>query len=154
MIDPAVGDVQDLNYFADWVELCTTLDPDGVISQTDVARAAQASGLITGDPNDVFNADESYRETSDFADDDPQRNFAEQVWEVLDARAFGLAQRYPFEVGRDSITRRSDLGTDTPSYMMSLILSQLIRYRSDMELPEINGYSFSSSFRQVAGVSD
>lgn len=149
MLDPVVSDVRNLNYFVDWVELSAMLDPDGTISQTDVARAAQASGLITGDPSDIFETDESYSEESDLADDDPQRNFAEQIWEVLWERSQWLAHQYPFELERDSIARRGGAWTETPSYMMSLLLSQLIQYRGDGELTRVGGHSFRRLFEKM-----
>jgi hypothetical protein len=153
MLEPVISDVRNLNYFADWVELSAILDTDGTVSQTDVARTAQSSRLVTGDPTDTFEDDESYSYASDLADDDAQRNFAEQIWEVLQARSLQLQHQYPFILSRDTISHREDPWSNAPGYAMCLILSQLIQYRSVVNLDQVEGHSVRQLFEKLVEAS-
>jgi len=119
----------DIERFADWVELCALFDSAGVVSQTNVIDVVRDSGILPAMETDVFSRDDSFIEETQLSSDDSGERFAEQVWQRLSDRALKLKEAYPFDLHDDLLSRRSTDGKNFAGYAM-LLIADLSRFYS------------------------
>lgn len=121
MFRPPPYNLDDLEGFADWVELCALHSVDGYFSRSQMADVLRDEGLIGGSPEDVFLGDVVFGDAASFSDEDAGDRFTEEVWQVLLDRQNLLAETYPFTVEAVRLVRRSESWTEFLSYAALLL---------------------------------
>jgi hypothetical protein len=113
--------VEDIDRFADWVELCALAQGDGSVSFADAADVLQDASLGGNLRGDLYAGDVSLLDDDTFSPDDATERFVEMVWQALTQRALAQGKGYPFTIANDRIERLS-AWQDVPAFTMLLIM--------------------------------
>src|SRR5436305_13242521 len=105
MYRPPPSSLDDLEAFADWVELCALWGEDGQVSQAQVGDVLRDEGLIGVGSAELFSGDITYLDSSSFSEEDGGEQFSQELWQVLSDRMALLGDLYPFRVDDASFGR-------------------------------------------------
>lgn len=127
--------LKDFNAYADWIELCALIDPDGVVSASDIQR--------------VLGEEESFKDMDDMPEEDTKSSLVEQIWGFLKDRAVYLPTYYPFTIEGDLIKRNIPSWNEIPSFTAMLLISNIARFDKEIIVERQGSLSFRQLFEKL-----